>query len=407
LATLGGVIVVGGSLLAAGGDASAVQTTFMSVGRGDVTALASAAGTVQSGRIRELGFGTSGIVTKLNVQAGQKVQAGKVIAQLDSTQATEDVSAAVAALAAANAKYDQATASPSPSASSTKKKPTCTSTGTTRKPAPTPTPTKSRTPTPSPGPTRTTASPSPAKTRTVSVKAAPKSTCGTGSGNGTGNGGGGSPRPSASATQNKAVTKAQASASVVKAQVTLDQARRALAGTTLTAPTAGTVLTVSGVVGSKVSGPGSTGFVTLGNLDELQVEADFSQSDVAKLAVGQSAKITLPAGNGGPYDGTVAHIEPSATTSGTLVQYGVMISFNDTPENLLIGQSATVQVTTSKADDTIQVPTAALRTGTDGNYTVLVKHGTGIRTRVVKVGLRGDSYVQIVSGLKAGDKIKI
>ena len=57
--------------------------------------------------------------------------------------------------------------------------------------------------------------------------------------------------------------------------------------------------------------------------------------------------------------------------------------------------------------DALQVPAASLRTGPDGTSTVLVKHGTGIRTRTVRIGLRGDSYVQIVSGLKAGDKVKV
>ncbi len=399
LATLAGVIVVGGSLMAVGGDESAVQFTFASARRGDVAATASASGNVETGTTRELAFGTSGIVTKLNVSVGQKVHAGEVLATLDSTQASEDVTAAQASLAAANAKYDQATASPTPSPTPSRKK-TCSGRTPAATPSKTPTRRATRTPTPSPGPTRATASPTPTKTRTAT--SAPKPSCATGTGSG-----GGSARPSASPTQAKAVTEAQASASVVKAQVSLDQARRELAGTTLTAPIDGTVLSVSGVVGSKVSGPGSSGFVTLGDLDELQVQADFSQSDVAKLKVGQSAKITLPAGNGGPYDGTVAHIEPQATTSGSMVQYGVMISFDGTPKNLLIGQSATVQVTTSEADNALQVPAAALRTSGDGTYTVLVKHGAGLRTRVVRIGLRSDSYVQIVSGLKDGDKVKL
>jgi len=415
LATLGAVVVVGGSLMAVGGDESAARLGLVSVQRGDVTALAGAAGTVQSGRIRELSFGASGIVTKLNVKAGQTVQAGDVLARLDSTQAAADVDAAVAALAAANANYDQATASPSASASGAKAtKRTC-SGGTPRtsasKPAsqiptsPKPTTATTRTPSPSPNPS-TSASPSPTRSRTTaSAKpSSAKTSCKAGTGSGSG---ASRTRPSASPTQDKAVTKAQANANVVKAQVALDQARRTLAGTTLTAPTSGTVLTVTGDVGSKVSGPGSTGFVTLGNLDELQVEADFSQSDVAKLKVGQDAKITLPAGNGGPFDGAVAHIEPAATTSGSLVQYGVMIAFNEPPEHLLIGQSATVQVTTAEADNTLQVPSAALRSGPAGTYTVLVKHGAGTRARVVRIGLRGDAYVQILSGLKAGDKVKV
>lgn len=203
------------------------------------------------------------------------------------------------------------------------------------------------------------------------------------------------------------MTQQQADANVLKAQVALDQARRTLAGTQIVAPTAGTVLSVAGTVGTVVNGPGSSGFVTIGNLDELQVEAEFSESAVAKLKIGQAATVTLTAGNGGPFDGTVAHIEPAATTSGSLVQYGVMIAFDRPPGHLLIGQTATVQVTTDQAQNALYVPSRALRPAPGGGYTVLVKHGGDITTREVQVGIRGDQYAQISSGLAPGDQVEL
>jgi len=412
LSTLAAVVVVAGTMLAVGGDASAVKLSYVSVQRGTVTAQVSAAGTVQSGSIRELSFGTSGTVTKVDVAQGQTVKAGQVLATLDSTQAAEQVNAAVAALAAANADYDQATASPSPSASAGRSSTAggakkCTATASSRSVSVTARPTRRPTASPSPG---ASASPTRSARPTTSASARPSSgggkTCPTAKGSGSGSGSGaGTPRPSA--TQNRAVTEAQASASVVKAQIALNQARRALAGTKLTAPADGTVLSVAGVVGSKVSGPGSTGFVTLGDLNELQVQADFSQSDVARLKVGQDSKITLPAGNGGPYGGSVAHIDPSATTSGSMVQYGVMIAFNDRPGNLLVGQSATVVVTTDEAQNALTVPPAALHTGPTGIYVLVKQGGSGTRVQPVTVGLRGDTVVQILTGLHAGQKVKI
>jgi RND family efflux transporter MFP subunit len=200
-------------------------------------------------------------------------------------------------------------------------------------------------------------------------------------------------------------TKAQAGAQVVKAQVTLAQARRALAGTVITAPIDGTVLTVAGAVGSQVSGPGSSGFVTIGNLDELQVQAKFSQTEVAELKIGQPARITLATRQGESYDGTVTHIDPAATTTGTLVQYGVMIAFDQVPAGLLLGQTATVQVTVRESDGTLYVPAAAVVPRSNGTYAVQVRHGSDTSTRAVRIGVRGDQYIEIRSGLVAGDRV--
>jgi HlyD family secretion protein len=180
-----------------------------------------------------------------------------------------------------------------------------------------------------------------------------------------------------------------------------------LRGTEIVAPTAGTILSVAGTVGTVVNGPGSSGFVTIGDLNEYQVQANFSESDVAKLKIGQPATVTLAAGNGGPYQGTVSGIAPSATTTGNLVQFGVDIAFDDQPAGLLIGQTATVQVTVQQATDTLYVPNDALRTAPNGAYQVVVRSKDGTpRLRTVTVGVQGDQDAEITSGLVPGDRIE-
>src|SRR5207249_2145579 len=77
------------------------------------------------------------------------------------------------------------------------------------------------------------------------------------------------------------------------AQLALLQAQQRFAGTVLVAPVAGKVLSVAGTVGSQER-PGGTGFIVLGNVNDTAVQAMFSETDVAHLAVGQPASITLP-----------------------------------------------------------------------------------------------------------------
>src|SRR5258708_22728801 len=96
---------------------------------------------------------------------------------------------------------------------------------------------------------------------------------------------------------------------------------------------------------------------------------------------------------------------PAATTTGSLVQYGVNIAFDTVPKGLLLGQTATVLVTVQQAQGTLYVPATALRTGTSGTYQVKVHRAGGTQTRSVQIGVRGDQYVEIRSGLSSGDQV--
>jgi HlyD family secretion protein len=402
LASVGVAVLVGGGVLAVSGSSSPVRIAYTSVKQGDVTATVGAAGSVQSGMIREVAFGTSGTVTKVKVKVGQKVTSGQVLATLDSTQATEQVTAAAASLAAANA-TTLATASPS---ASTKTPSTCPTTSTSPKTTKTTKTTKPKTSVSSPA----AVTPKPAVTPSHGASPKPTTSCskkssGSGSSGSSSSGGSGSGSSGSGGGNSAPTTQAQLDSIITKAQVALNQAQRALAGTVITAPIDGTVITVAGDVGTQVSGPGSSGFVTLGDLTELQVKASFSQTDVAKLKIGQTAAISLATRTGQSYDGTVTHIEPAATVTGSLVQYGVNIAFDTVPKGLLLGQTATVLVTVQQAQGTLYVPATALRTGTSGTYQVEVHRAGGTQTRSVQIGVRGDQYVEIRSGLSSGDQV--
>lgn len=196
---------------------------------------------------------------------------------------------------------------------------------------------------------------------------------------------------------------AQAEATVTRAKGELEEAKEALAGVVIKAPVAGTVLSVAGTVGTAVAA--NTAFVTLGDLDELQVRAMVTQSDVEKLKVGQKAEITLATRVGERYPGRVTHIDPAATTSDGLARYGVLVAFTRRPRGLLLGQNATITVTTDTSGDAVYVPAQAVRTRADGTAVVTVATGGGTVERVVRTGVRGDRYLEIVDGLHEGDRV--
>lgn len=194
----------------------------------------------------------------------------------------------------------------------------------------------------------------------------------------------------------------QAAASVERAEAAVEEAADAVRGTRIVAPAAGTVLSVAGRVGDAA---GTGAFISLGNLNELQVQAMVTESDVNRLKLGHKAQITLATRGDERYAGTVTAIAPNATVDGRLVRYGVTLAFDDPPKGLMLGQTASVTITTEEAMDAIYVPAAAVRARPDGTQVVTVRSGGRDTAKVVETGVHGDQYVEVVSGLSETDRV--
>ncbi len=190
---------------------------------------------------------------------------------------------------------------------------------------------------------------------------------------------------------------------VNQATADLAEARAALAGATITAPIAGTVMSIAGQVGTQV-GQGAT-FVTLADTYAMQVSAAFPEADAGRLAAGQDATVTLADRVGEQYPATVLQVDPVGTSNGALVTYGVLLSFVRQPVGVLVGQSASVEVRTGEVASALRVPSTAVHEVSDTRGAVLVRTGATDRERQVELGLRGDQYTQIVSGLTAGELV--
>jgi HlyD family secretion protein len=385
-----GVLVVGtvATVTVGASGPSAASSSYATVAEGEVTATAGAAGSLESADSRDLSFGTSGSVSRVYAKVGRKVKKGTRLATMDQTQAEEDVATAKAALAAAEAAAagtDTTTSGAAAADTADTGGPTVALAGYESAPTPSGTPTSpTATPSTSPRPPTTSSSPRPS--------GAPNAPSG--------------PTKS-SGPQGATSSPEQLAAKVTQAKNNLDQAQRALDGTVITAPIAGTVLAVNGQAGDMASA--SSTFVTIGDLNDVQLQATFSQNDMTNVRIGQDAKITLSADPGRTYAGSVTHIDTNATSSTTnnaqLVKYGAMIAFDDLPSRVLIGQSGTVSVTTASAPDTLYVPSSAVRNGSNGTHTVRIRRGNTTLSRTVAIGVRGDAYIEIKSGLSKGERV--
>ncbi|WP_305784745.1 efflux RND transporter periplasmic adaptor subunit [Symbioplanes lichenis] len=218
---------------------------------------------------------------------------------------------------------------------------------------------------------------------------------------------------------------------VTQAQLAVDEAEAGVAGTTLKAPMAGTVVAVNGTIGSSSSGSGSgsgsastqgqgsqgggqaatttsesSGFVDIADLSKLQVTAAFAEADATKIKDKQAATITWNALDGTRETGQVVAVDPNATTSGSTVTYGVTLSLDKVPAGAKPGQTVSVAVTTGTVDNAVYVNSAALTTAGNRHTVTVVTNGVA-ETRSVEIGLEGDTAVEIKSGVTAGEQVQI
>jgi len=207
-------------------------------------------------------------------------------------------------------------------------------------------------------------------------------------------------------------------AQLVSAQAALDNAIAAQAQTTLRAPAAGTVATVNGAVGetpgtasssssSSSSSSGGTAFITLVDLATPEVLANFSETDAAKVRVGQPATIVVDALPEQELAAHVVSIDTTQTVVSNVVTYGVTMQLDRTTPGLKPGMTVSAAVIVAKRDGVLHVPNAAVRT-TGGSSTVTVVAADGKQTTIpVTAGLQGDDATEIVSGLKAGQEVVV
>jgi HlyD family secretion protein len=362
--------------------ASSESTNVAKVRRGTVTTNEAAAGTVQAANTRGLSFATSGTVTEILVRAGDRVTAGQVLARIDDGDAQDAVSAAESDVSSAQTQLDDAESS------------SCTVTGAGYHPSPSPTASPTS-PAASPSPPSPSASPSTTSPPITSPRAATPGAIPNGGTNpqGATSCGGGPTGDSIYSAQTQ----------LNNAEQKLAEAKRQLAGTVIAAPVDGRVTAVNGTVGTDET-PGATAFITLAATGVV-VRAQFSEADVAALKVGQPVAITLP-GRTTTYSGRVSTISPAGTASGQLIRYAVMIAFDQPPSDLLYGQAANTVVATGTATNVLYVPSSAVTDQSAGTGTVVVREGGRDRTQTVQIGLRGDQYTEIRSGLVEGQTIE-
>ena len=222
-------------------------------------------------------------------------------------------------------------------------------------------------------------------------------------GAGSSNEGGGSPTgggSSANADTPQQIASDQAAIDTAEANLT--EVEQSLGAATLTSPINGTVVSVGINVGDTVSANSSTEIITIIGTNAYEAQATLDSSQVASVKVGQSAAVEVDGVNG-TIEGTVAQVGPVQSSSSGYT-YPVVVALPATSGSLHAGSAANIVVSTGEVSNVVAVPTSAVQSLGTRSYVLELANGQLTR-KVITVGMVGETYTQVLSGLAPGQSV--
>jgi HlyD family secretion protein len=204
------------------------------------------------------------------------------------------------------------------------------------------------------------------------------------------------------------VDMATAENKLAVAQAAYDVAKTNLENATLTAPFDGTILTVAGMAGDRITS--DTVFITIADDVHPQVEFVVDESDLLNVALDEYAEVKFDAFEGQTFKGTVTQVNPTlvATSGYSTVQGIISLDLTDVPNPPTFFQGLTASVTLYKGKVTngLLIPLAALRDIGDGKYGVFtLENDHTLKLNMVTVGLKSTTSAEILSGLEKGQTV--
>ena len=197
-----------------------------------------------------------------------------------------------------------------------------------------------------------------------------------------------------------------AKAQVLSAQGQVESAQATLNNLIVVAPTSGTITQVDIKVGELATS--SKEVMVLQNINDLHVEANVSEANIASLQIGQDIDYTFDAlGPDQHFTGKVLTVNPASTVISGIVDYLVKGSLDNVP-GIKPGMTANMTILVAKKDSVLAVPSTAVINKNGKNYVRVVDDLKKLTYHEVQVqtGLQADGgLIEIVSGLNEDQKI--
>jgi HlyD family secretion protein len=234
---------------------------------------------------------------------------------------------------------------------------------------------------------------------------------------------------------NEAMANA-AEENVKQNEASLKDARWQLSRTTIYAPMTGRVTRVNVEAGeTAIMGTlnrADATLLTISDMSVLETRVKVDETDVSRISVGDSAVVQIDAFPDTSFVGRVVEISNSSTAgaaTGTdqAIDYQVIVRIIDAPSDTRPDFSSTAKIITDTRVQVLSIPIIALTvrenealnttdtsaaaaagaetTKRDVEGVFVVAADNNVSFRPVKVGIAGEKYFEVLSGLEAGDRI--
>ena len=148
--------------------------------------------------------------------------------------------------------------------------------------------------------------------------------------------------------------------------------------------------------------------MTLGDIDHVFVRGKVDEADIGHVRLGQAARIRVETFKDKVFDGKVTQISPMGVEKDNVTNFEVRVSIDNPGKELKANMTANAEIVLEEHPDSLIVPEAAVTYDAQKNAFVEIaapgaKNG---RQKVgVKTGVGNGTKIQILEGLKQGDKV--
>jgi HlyD family secretion protein len=166
-------------------------------------------------------------------------------------------------------------------------------------------------------------------------------------------------------------------------------------------------------IGSPVSsilnlGANATLVMTLGQIEQVFVRGKVDEADIGRVRLGQPARIRVETFKDKTFNGQVTQISPMGVEKDNVTNFEVRVSIDNPGKELKANMTANAEIVLEEHADALIIPEAAVTYDAQKNAFVdLLAPGAknGRKKVQVKIGVGNGTKIQILDGLKQGDKV--
>ncbi len=161
------------------------------------------------------------------------------------------------------------------------------------------------------------------------------------------------------------------------------------------------------VIESNTFNEGTT-LCSVANMGEMIFEGKLDESEVGKVQAGMDIVLSIGAIDKSSFKAKLEYIAPKGVTENGAIQFLIRASISkDNSAFLRAGYSANADIILAKKDKVMALPEGVIQFEKEKTYVEVEKGNQHFEKRYIKTGLSDGINIEVLSGLKKGEKVKM